>query len=357
MTDFDNTYKNKTILITGHTGFKGSWLALWLKKMGANVIGYALPPHTSPSHFNLLNIDMTSIEGDIQDRKHLNSIIKQYKPEMIFHLAAQPLVRRSYIEPVETFNTNIMGTVNLLDACRDTTSVRAVLVITSDKCYENKEWVWGYRENDPMGGYDPYSASKGAAELVTASYRQSFFHPSTYGIDHQTLIATCRAGNVIGGGDWSEDRLIPDIIRSIENNSPVEIRSPQAVRPWQHILDALYGYLLLGEKLLHGEKAFAEAWNFGPSDMDNLTVETMCKLFKQYWPQMKYTIQTNTKDPHEANLLKLDCSKAHCKLQWHSRWTAKTAIHETVAWYRAYLENSEVISHKQLDKWINNEKS
>lgn len=347
------TYHGKKVLITGHTGFKGSWLTLWLGNLGAEVIGYSLPPETTPSHFDLIPPNGVSIMGDIRDRKKLQKVIADHRPEVVFHLAAQPLVRRSYLEPAETFETNVMGTVNILDACRQNESVKAVLVITSDKCYENREWVWGYRENDPMGGYDPYSASKGAAELVTAAYRRSFFNNENYGKTHETLVATCRAGNVIGGGDWSEDRLIPDIVRAIQKGETLQIRSPEATRPWQHVLDALSGYLLLGQKLLEGNTTYADAWNFGPSDTDTLRVRELCARFEALWPTARFEWAEEPSTLHEASTLKLDCSKAHTLLQWHGKWSADQTIEKTVEWYRHYIENKEILSQTQLEQWRN----
>lgn len=347
------TYHGKKVLITGHTGFKGSWLTLWLGNLGAEVIGYSLPPETTPSHFDLIPSNGVSIMGDIRDRKKLQKVIADHRPEIVFHLAAQPLVRRSYLEPAETFETNVMGTVNILDACRQNESVKAILVITSDKCYENREWVWGYRENDPMGGYDPYSASKGAAELVTAAYRRSFFNNEDYGKTHETLVATCRAGNVIGGGDWSEDRLIPDIVRAIQKGETLQIRSPEATRPWQHVLDALSGYLLLGQKLLEGNTTYADAWNFGPSDTDTLRVRELCARFEALWPTARFEWAEEPPTLHEASTLKLDCSKAHALLQWHGKWSADQTIEKTVEWYRHYIENKEILSQTQLEQWRN----
>ncbi|ADV47274.1 CDP-glucose 4,6-dehydratase [Nitratifractor salsuginis] len=352
MTDFSVAYRGKKVLVTGHTGFKGSWLSLWLQSLGADVVGYALSPETEPSHLTLLDLDMVSVKGDIRDFSHLQRLIKDVQPEIIFHLAAQPLVRRSYREPVETFETNVMGTVNVLEACRQTPSVRAIVNITSDKCYENREWVWGYRENDPMGGYDPYSASKGAAELVSAAYRRSYFNNAEYGKIHETLLATCRAGNVIGGGDWSEDRLIPDIVRAVTAKEAVTIRSPNATRPWQHVLDALSGYLLLGQKLLEGQSEFADAWNFGPSDEDVLTVKEMCSLFEKEWERTRFNFSKETPRLHEAGLLKLDCSKAHTLLNWRGRWHAQEAVIATAEWYRAYIETGKILSREQLKKWM-----
>ncbi len=348
-----DTYHGKKILITGHTGFKGSWLTLWLGNLGAEVIGYSLPPETTPSHFDLIPPKGVSIMGDIRDRKKLQKVIADHRPEVVFHLAAQPLVRRSYLEPAETFETNVMGTVNILDACRQNESVKAILVITSDKCYENREWVWSYRENDPMGGYDPYSASKGAAELVTAAYRRSFFNNEDYGKTHETLVATCRAGNVIGGGDWSEDRLIPDIVRAIQKGETLQIRSPEATRPWQHVLDALSGYLLLGQKLLEGNTTYADAWNFGPSDTDTLRVRELCARFEALWPTARFEWAEEPPTLHEASTLKLDCSKAHTLLQWHGKWSADQTIEKTVEWYRHYIENKEILSQTQLEQWRN----
>ncbi len=348
-----DTYHGKKVLITGHTGFKGSWLTLWLGNLGAEVIGYSLPPETTPSHFDLIPPKGVSIMGDIRDRKKLQKVIADHRPEVVFHLAAQPLVRRSYLEPAETFETNVMGTVNILDACRQNESVKAILVITSDKCYENREWVWSYRENDPMGGYDPYSASKGAAELVTAAYRRSFFNNEDYGKTHETLVATCRAGNVIGGGDWSEDRLIPDIVRAIQKGETLQIRSPEATRPWQHVLDALSGYLLLGQKLLEGNTTYADAWNFGPSDTDTLRVRELCARFEALWPTARFEWAEEPPTLHEASTLKLDCSKAHTLLQWHGKWSADQTIEKTVEWYRHYIENKEILSQTQLEQWRN----
>lgn len=338
--------------MTGHTGFKGSWLALWLKELGAEVGGYALLPDKAINHYDLLGLQMHSVEGDVKDNAKLMQFFADFRPEIVFHLAAQPLVRYSYREPVATFETNVMGTVNVLEACRQTPSVRAIVNITSDKCYENREWVWGYRENDPMGGYDPYSASKGAAEIVTAAYRRSFFNNADYGKTHYTLLASCRSGNVIGGGDWSDDRLIPDIVRAVEAGSTAEIRSPNATRPWQHVLDALSGYLLLGQRLLEGETLYADAWNFGPADEDTLCVGEMCALFKAEWDAARIDMSETPPKLHEAGLLKLDCSKAHTMLGWKGKWSGREAVALTAQWYREYLENGKIMSKEQLKKWM-----
>ncbi|MCL0037606.1 CDP-glucose 4,6-dehydratase [Thermodesulfovibrionales bacterium] len=350
---FNGVYRSKKVLVTGHTGFKGSWLSLWLIKLGAEVIGYALEPLTKPSHFELLNLDMVSIIGDIRDRDKLNTILKRYKPDIIFHLAAQPLVRYSYTNPVETFETNVMGTINLYEACKKTETVRAIVNITSDKCYENREWVWGYRENDPMGGYDPYSSSKGCVELVTSSYRRSFFNPDEYGKKHNILLASVRSGNVIGGGDWSEDRLIPDIIRAISKNEKLHIRSPKATRPWQHVLEPLSGYLMLGDELLEGRKEFADAWNFGPNVENHIAVGTVIKSIKKRWDRFEYEISRKGENPHEAGLLKLDCSKAQTALQWKPVWDFEKALDLTVRWYREYYEKGKIYSLEDIEEYIN----
>ena len=350
--NFDGIYKGKKVLLTGHTGFKGSWLALWLKELGAEVIGYSLKPPTKPNHFELLDLDMISIIGDIRDKKRVQEVFDKYQPDIVFHLAAQPLVRYSYANPVETFETNIMGSINIFEAARHTASVKAIVNITSDKAYENKEWIWGYRENDPMGGHDPYSASKGAVEIVTSSYRNSFFNNDDYGVNHHTLLASCRAGNVIGGGDWADDRLIPDIMRAVDRGERVEIRSPKATRPWQHVLEPLSGYLLIGQRLLEGKKEFAEGWNFGPSDEGSITVEEVVKYIKRYWDKIDYIISEDKNSLHEANLLKLDCSKAHFKLKWKAKWNAQMTFEMTVDWYKIFYENGIINSQQQLNQYI-----
>jgi len=350
---FNGVYKNKRVLVTGNTGFKGSWLSLWLIKLGAEVIGYSLEPPTKPSHFELLDLDMVSIIGDIRDRDKLNTTFKKYKPNIVFHLAAQPLVRYSYINPVETFETNVMGIINVFEACKNTETVRAIVIITSDKCYENREWIWGYRENDPMGGYDPYSASKGCAELVTSSYRRSFFNPDDYGKKHNILLASVRSGNVIGGGDWGEDRLIPDIVRAISKKEKLYIRNPKATRPWQHVLEPLSGYLMLGQKLLEGREEFVEAWNFGPGEENHIDVETVVKGAKKRWNSFEYEIDKKSDTPHEAKLLRLDCSKAHSLLSWKPVWDFNKTLDVTVRWYKEYYENANIYSLKDLKEYIN----
>ena len=345
MSLFNGRYRGRRVLITGHTGFKGSWLALWLNRLDAEVIGFALNPPTKPSHFELLNLDIKSERGDIRDQKALLKTFRKYNPEIVFHLAAQPIVRYSYDNPAETFETNIMGTVNVFEACRKTSSVRAIVNVTSDKVYENKEWDWGYRENDSIGGYDPYSCSKGCSELITSSYRNSFFND-------RILIASARAGNVIGGGDWAVDRLIPDIMRAVSKEKQVLIRNPQAIRPWQHVLEPLSGYLILGQKLLEGRAGFAESWNFGQSYLDSWRVEEIAKAAKSLWPEIKYTMHRDFKTPHEAGLLKLDCSKAYEKLHWIPLWTTEKSLRKTVNWYKEFYRKKEITSNSDLDEYI-----
>ncbi len=358
MTDlFGGIYKDKTILLTGHTGFKGSWLAFWLTQMGAKVIGYSLEAPTEPNHLGLLNFDMVSIIGDIRDQEKLDATFKKYQPEIVFHLAAQPLVRLSYDEPVETFDTNVMGTLKVFEACRKTSSVRAIVNITSDKAYENKEWIWGYRENDPMGGYDPYSASKGCAELVVNSYRNSYFNLDEYGKSHQVLLASCRAGNVIGGGDWALDRLMTDIMLSVSRGEKVQIRNPHATRPWQHVLEPLSGYLAIGEKLLEGKKEFAEGWNFGPENEGSITVQKVVEAVKKHWDDIDYTLEKVEKKLHEANLLKLDCSKANILLEWKSVWDSEMTFEKTVKWYKAFYQDKQIFTLDNLQSYITDAKT
>jgi CDP-glucose 4,6-dehydratase len=350
---FNSIYLNRKVLITGHTGFKGSWLSLWLTKMGADVCGYSLEPPTKPNHFELLNLDMRSEIGDIRNTENLNKVFKSFRPEIVFHLAAQPLVRLSYKEPLDTLTTNIIGTANLFEACRQCDSVKAIVNITSDKCYENKEWIWGYRENDPMGGYDPYSVSKGCSELVTSCYRNSYFNIKEYGKSHNILLASCRAGNVIGGGDWAEDRLIPDIMKAVSKGKTVEIRNPNATRPWQHVLEPLNGYLSVGQKLLEGKKEFAEAWNFGPDSSNTLTVGEVVSKIKDNWSDIKYNLG-NEKGPHEAGLLKLDSSKALTKLKWQPKWDASTTFEKTTLWYSNFYNNKIINSYNDLNDFTLN---
>ncbi len=348
---FSGIYKDKTVLVTGHTGFKGSWLCFWLKQMGAKVVGYSLEAPTTPNHFELLNLDITSIKGNIKDLEHLNTVFQTYKPDIVFHLAAQALVKYSYENPIETYETNVMGTLKVFEASR-INNVKAIVNITSDKAYENKEWIWGYRENDPMGGYDPYSSSKGCADILATSYRNSFFNIKDYKKTHNTLIATCRAGNVIGGGDWAKDRLITDIMISVSQGKKVSIRNPKATRPWEHVLEPLSGYLHIGQKLLEEKVEFAEAWNFGPSDEGSITVEKVVKNVKKHWDKIDYEINQAPNQLHEANLLKLDCTKANTILKWKDVWDSETTFEKTVKWYKAYYENNKVLTSEDLENYI-----
>ncbi|MDX2503417.1 MAG: CDP-glucose 4,6-dehydratase [Gammaproteobacteria bacterium] len=343
---FNEIYKNRRVLVTGHTGFKGSWLVLWLQMQGAKVTAISLPPETTPNHWDLLELDVESSFIDIREEELLRKKITEVRPEIVFHLAAQSLVRRSYRRPIDTWSMNVMGTANLLDACRQVEELKAIVVITTDKCYENKEWVWGYREVDRLGGHDPYSASKAGSELVAASYRKSFFNTPT-----SPLLATARAGNVIGGGDWSEDRLIPDLVRSVADNKPLEIRSPNATRPWQHVLECLSGYLLLGQELLQGNKSFADAWNFGPDREGNRQVHQVLEALKLDWPSVEVNF-SKTPQPHEAQLLHLDSGKAREQLSWRPVWTFDEGVAATAEWYRTWMEQKNVISKKQLQNYI-----
>jgi len=352
---FAGIYKNKTVLVTGHTGFKGSWLVFWLKQMGANVVGYSLEAPTNPSHIGLLNLDIASVIGDIRDLEKLNKTFAAYKPDIVFHLAAQPLVRLSYENPIETYETNVIGTLKVFEACR-VHNVKAIVNITSDKAYENREWVWGYRENDPMGGYDPYSSSKGCADILASSYRSSYFNPDKYKNTHNTLLATCRAGNVIGGGDWAKDRLMTDIMLSVSQGKKVSIRNPKATRPWQHVLEPLSGYLAIGQKLLEEKQEFGDAWNFGPSDEGSITVERVVQNVKKHWDKIEYEINCDPNQPHEANLLKLDCSKAHIVLCWKDVWDSETTFEKTVKWYKAFYENDYISTQLDLEMYVEDAK-
>ncbi len=342
---FGDVYRGKRVLITGHTGFKGSWFSLWLHNLGAQVSGISLPPETQPSHWDLLNFEVDDRRHDIRDFDTIKKVVDSIQPEIVFHLAAQPLVRRSYRNPLETWSTNVMGTANMLEVCRHQPSVRAIVVVTTDKCYQNNEWVWGYRENDRLGGQDPYSASKAGSELVAASFRSAYFNQL-----NSPLLATARAGNVIGGGDWSDDRLIPDLVRSIERGDSLEIRSPKATRPWQHVLESLSGYLALGQHLMNGKAAFADAWNFGPEPEGNRSVEEVLTKLKAQWPQLAWHI-SHQEQPHEANLLYVDSSKARNHLHWQPVWGIDTTLSKTAEWYRVWLDSKEVISAKQLAQY------
>jgi len=336
-------WKGRHVFLTGHTGFKGSWLSLWLQDLGAELTGYALAPPTTTNLFEVGQVGkcMRSIIADVRDAPAFAKAMREAKPEIVIHMAAQPLVRYSYDKPVETYAINVMGTVHLLEAVRQTDTVRALVNVTSDKCYENKEWFWGYRENEPMGGHDPYSNSKGCAELVTAAYRSSYFNAARYG-KHGVGIATGRAGNVIGGGDWAEDRLIPDILRAIEAGEPVQIRNPHAIRPWQHVLEPLSGYLTLAEKLYTEGPAYAEGWNFGPLDTDARPVQWIVEQLTAQWGEgASWQLDANG-HPHEAHYLKLDCSKARAKLGWCPKWQLSDTLDSIVAWHKALLARADM---------------
>lgn len=327
----NDMWRGRRVLVTGHTGFKGSWLAMWLNAMGAKVTGYALPAPTSPSLFESARLDglVDHIEGDIRDFEALSGAVRRVEPEVIFHLAAQPLVQLSYAEPVETYATNVMGTVHLLEAARKVGSASAIVCVTSDKCYENREWDWPYRENDPMGGHDPYSSSKGCSELVVSAYRRSYF-------SNRPVLASVRAGNVIGGGDWALDRLVPDLVRAFEAGVAPLIRAPDAVRPWQHVLEALAGYIAISERLLAGEGRFADAWNFGPSDDDARPVRWIVDRMRAAWSDGAAPAEMDRRShPHEAGLLRLDSSRARAALGWRPTLTLAQTIDWIVEWHKA----------------------
>jgi CDP-glucose 4,6-dehydratase len=349
-------WKGKKVFLTGHTGFKGSWLSLWLASMGAKVTGYALAPNTTPNLFDVLSINSLiekSHIADIRDLATLQKAISEARPDVVIHMAAQPLVRYSYANPVETYATNVMGTVHVLESTRLIDTVRATVVVTTDKCYENKEWVWGYRENEPMGGCDPYSNSKGCAELVTSAYRQSYFS----GPNSSNKVASARAGNVIGGGDWSEDRLIPDAIKAFEARLPLMIRNPLATRPWQHVLEPLSGYLVLAQALYEKGSSFASGWNFGPRDEDNRAVQEVIDLLISGWGDSARWEKEGSEQPHEANLLKLDCSKAHALLGCVPKWDLEIATQKIVQWQRAYQakENMQEVSLAQINQYMSSQ--
>jgi CDP-glucose 4,6-dehydratase len=325
--------------------------------MGANTLGYSLEPKYQPSHINQLETNVTSIIGDIRDLDKFKSTLKEFKPDIVFHLAAQPLVRYSYQNPIETFETNIMGTINILESVRQYNSDVSVVVITTDKCYQNIEQDYGYKESDRLGGYDPYSNSKACAELVTQSYKDSYFNINDFGSKHNTLIATARAGNVIGGGDWSDDRLIPDIIRAAINNKPVKIRNPNSVRPWQHVLESLSGYLLLGQNLLNSKTEYATNYNFGPINNESLSVSIVADIAKSCWAKINIEFSQQKSDLHEANLLILDCTKANKVLHWTPVWDEKTSIRNTIDWYKSYYEDNEIITNQQLTNYVDIAKS
>ncbi|MDX2471611.1 MAG: CDP-glucose 4,6-dehydratase [SAR324 cluster bacterium] len=353
-------WSGKRVFLTGHTGFKGSWISLWLQSMGAVVTGLALDPPSSPSLFEVADVaqGMDSHIGDIRDLELIKSLMAKAKPEIVIHMAAQALVRYSYDNPVETYEVNVMGSVNILEATRQTGGVKAFVNVTSDKCYDNKEWIWGYRENEAMGGYDPYSNSKGCAELVTSSYRNSFFNPNDYAT-HGLALASGRAGNVIGGGDWALDRLIPDFVNSIMDGKSVVIRSPKAIRPWQHVLEPLSGYLFLAQELYEKGVDYAEGWNFGPVDDDAKPVEWIVERMIQLWGDGASWELDKEPQPHEAHYLKLDTSKARMKLNWHPRWSLFDTLEKITTWYKAYQAGSDMraFSLEQITEYQNSLKN
>jgi CDP-glucose 4,6-dehydratase len=350
-------WKGKRVFLTGHTGFKGGWLSVWLASMGAKVTGYSLTPNTRPNFYEAAKVEgdlEKSHIADIRDLAKLQKAMAEAMPEVVIHMAAQPLVRYSYSNPVETYATNVMGTVHVLESIRALDCVRAAVIVTTDKCYENKEWAWGYRENEPMGGHDPYSNSKGCTELVTSAYRQSYFSPEKYP-QHKVAIASARAGNVIGGGDWSEDRLIPDAIKAFEEKEPLLIRNPLATRPWQHVLEPLSGYLVLAQALYeHGSK-FDGGWNFGPRDDDARSVKEVINLLIKNWGSVASWHQDQSEQPHEAHSLKLDCSKARQYLNWVPKWTLEQAIENITQWQSSYQRQNDMheISLKQIAAYQN----
>jgi CDP-glucose 4,6-dehydratase len=352
----DNKFwEEKRVLITGHSGFKGGWLSLWLQHLGADVTGYSLGALTVPSLFEKARVadGMHSLTGDIRDLGTLSSTFKHCNPEVVFHMAAQSLVGYSYQNPTETYSTNVLGTVNVFEAARSASNVKVIINVTSDKCYENREWLWGYRENDVLGGYDPYSNSKACAELVTSAYRNSFFHPASYD-QHGVAIASARAGNVIGGGDWSADRLVPDVINALMSGSEIRIRNPDAIRPWQHVLEPLRGYLLLAERLWDGEEDYPENCNFGPNDQDAKSVSWVVEKLLKMWGNDRTWVNEKKGRYHEAHYLKLDCSKARIKLGWEPQWNLDKALDAVVDWYSAYMNGSDVRTKTidQIDDYI-----
>ena len=353
----DNSFRGRRVLVTGHTGFKGSWLSIWLHQMGAKVIGVALNPQTDRDNFVLSGIGEkieADIRADIRNRQQMQDIFEQYQPEVVFHLAAQPLVRLSYDIPVETYEANVMGTIHVMEAIRHTPSVKVAVMITTDKCYENREQIWGYRENEAMGGYDPYSSSKGAAEIAISSWRRSFFNPADYGTKHHVAIASVRAGNVVGGGDWAKDRIVPDCIRALEAGQTIEIRSPKAIRPWQHVLEPLSGYLLLAAKMLEDPTRYCEGWNFGPR-MESVTpVWDVATMITKYYGQGTLKDVSDPNALHEANLLMLDISKAHALLGWQPRTDIEQCCQLTADWYKRYrTENVYDLCREQINTFLN----
>jgi CDP-glucose 4,6-dehydratase len=348
-------WHGRRVFLTGHTGFKGSWLSLWLQHLGAEVVGFALAPPTTPSLFEIAGVaqGMTSIIGDIRDFGSLCRAMRQARPEVVIHMAAQPLVRYSFAHPLETYATNVMGTAHVLEALRVVDGVRAAIVVTSDKCYENREWLWGYRENEPLGGYDPYSSSKACAELVTSAYRSSFFNPANHG-EHSVALASVRAGNVIGGGDWAVDRLIPDFVRAIQAGQPIRVRNPDAIRPWQHVLEPLGGYLMLAERLHANGTEFAESWNFGPADADAKSVSWIVEQLTAAWGNCATWTQDCGQQPHEATCLRLDSAKASARLDWRPKWSVGRALETVIEWHKSHRSGKDMrtVTLEQIQNYI-----
>lgn len=351
MRDILESFSGKRVFVTGHTGFKGAWLTFLLKELGADVMGYALPPEPGPSHFGLLDLGakINHVVGDICDAAVLRDALQSFQPEYVFHLAAQALVKKSYADPVSTFSTNVMGSVHLLDAIRSCNSVRSLVYITSDKCYENVEWVWGYRENDRLGGHDPYSASKAASEIVFSAYARSFFASRS-----DLGVATTRAGNVIGGGDWAVDRIVPDCIRAVDSDRPIVLRNPQATRPWQHVLEPISGYLLLAAQLWQRPRDVAGAWNFGPSSDEVRTVSEVAHTIIRHLGRGSVEVDGSTNHHHEANLLQLNCDKAHQLLGWYPRWHVEKTLMATTEWYKSWLDGKDVeaVTRSQIQDYF-----
>ena len=340
-----DAYRGRRVLVTGHTGFKGSWLALWLSRMGAEVTGFSDDVPTDPSHWGLLDLDVDDRRGDVADPEAIAAAVEAARPEIVFHLAAQSLVRRAYSDPFDTYRTNVLGSLAVFEACRRQGGVRAIVSATTDKVYKNREWDWGYREPDELGGSDPYSASKSCVELMTNSYRESFLRG-----DNGMLIASVRAGNVIGGGDWAEDRLIPDIVRAVYAGESVRIRNPGSTRPWQHVLDPLSGYLEIGAHLLAGQREAADAWNFGPEAKASISVADIIAVMATMLPQLRTEIEPDAAGRHESGLLQLDSSKAAARLGWRPRWEGEM-LQRTIAWYKGWYEDGRVLSNTQLDEY------
>jgi CDP-glucose 4,6-dehydratase len=352
---YNEFFKNKRVLVTGHTGFKGSWLTMMLISLGADVIGYALDPTNRYDNFEVLNLtkSITDIRGDIRDLSKLASTFEHYKPDVVFHLAAQPLVRKSYTFPRETMEVNLMGTVNVLEAFRMSKNAESLVVITSDKVYENREWIWSYRENDQIGGYDPYSASKGAVELICSAYQRSFFNPDAFE-EHKKVLATVRAGNVIGGGDWSKDRIIPDVIRALELSKPVKIRNPDSIRPWQHVMEPLHGYLLLASKMQADPKRYSGPWNFGPGSSSHIKVKDLVVSLIRNYGSGEIMLDDQIRGLHESKFLALDNAKASMYLKWESRLNLEDTIALTVEWYKNYTKQNIIeIVKNQIDGFLN----